>query len=383
MQSEIDKDKHQSIATLKEGLAEKCADNLTEVLINLESGTCDYLELIPVLEEVARVEWFYYFDDNGAGGFPHADIRRKTSFKSWALTAIQNIRQNSRFESSSSIHNVLKSNNTTLIKTTLEQLKAEHRTVDKSLIPILEKIARKDVYEKYSYIGGFEKDCHLGELAKAIIQIITQHSDSMVTQDKPTSVTNEYPGRCSVCGSLPDDITVNTGREEYFPSAFSQLIGMDEDRGEFRTCPDCRTYFNWIDMPQMYGSGNNAEERLVRLPKEKSRLLDKLFTADSNYQPTSIEVEEYLGSLPLDMLVPAVGFHLHRNRELITAFVPHLVRLLGKNNDTSLWNLLNGYVSDNPERAEEILNAFRSSDEYASTRLTQILHHCMKLLNGK
>lgn len=101
MHPDLEKDKRNAITTLKEGLTTSCADDITEVLINLEDGTCDYIELIPILEEVARVDWFYYFDDNGAGGQPHRDPRRKTSFKSWAVKAIENINENNRFESCS------------------------------------------------------------------------------------------------------------------------------------------------------------------------------------------------------------------------------------------------------------------------------------------
>jgi hypothetical protein len=176
MHPEVEKDKRTAITTLKEGLTTSCADNLTEILINLEDGTCDYIELIPVLEEIARVDWFWYFDDNGAGGQPHRD--RKSSFKSWAFKAIENIQENNRFESSSMIHEALKSNSTSLIKTTLEQLKSESTSTDRSLIPILEKIARKNVYKNYSYISGFGTDGQLGELAQAVIQIVLQKSGS-------------------------------------------------------------------------------------------------------------------------------------------------------------------------------------------------------------
>jgi hypothetical protein len=381
MQAEIENDKLKTLAKLQAGLADRCADDIVEVLINLDTGTCDYVSLIPVLEEIARVEWFYYFDDNGAGGSAHPVTGDRTNLKSWALKAIDNIRENELFDSTTAIHSALKSNNTELVKNTLEQLKAEKRSTDKSLIPILEKIARKDVYKKYSYMLGFETDCQLGDLARAVVQMITHDPASADTSDKPTSTPKEEPGKCSVCISLPDDLTVNTGREEYFPSAFNQLVGMDDDRrAEFRCCPGCRTYFKWFDMTQMYGSGNNDEERLVRLSPEKSRLLDKLFTAGLSYRPTSIEIEEYAGSLPLDLLVPALSFQLHRNQELVRSFVPRLIALLGKNNDDSLWSLLNGYANSR-ERAEEILDAFRTSEDYPPNRLIQIIHQCLKLLN--
>jgi hypothetical protein len=33
-------------------------------------------------------------------------------------------------------------------------------------------------------------------------------------------------------------------------------------------CPDCGAYFVWEEYPQMYGSGNNDEERLIRVSAE-------------------------------------------------------------------------------------------------------------------
>ncbi len=125
MQADIEKDKRMAIATLKYGVTAACADSITEVLINLEDGTCDYAELIPILEEIEREDWFCYFDDNGSGGMPHPDPGRNTSFRWWARKAIDNIRENSQFESTSVIHRALKSNNTHMIESTLEYLKSQ------------------------------------------------------------------------------------------------------------------------------------------------------------------------------------------------------------------------------------------------------------------
>lgn len=93
--------------------------------------------------------------------------------------------------------------------------------------------------------------------------------------------------RCSLCGGLPDDLMVNTGREQYFPDAFYQLARLGGRLTEpFRRCPEYGTYFHWIALPQTYGSGNCDEERSIRLSARVSRLLDHLFppanTATSN-----------------------------------------------------------------------------------------------------
>src|SRR5215204_465595 len=72
---------------------------------------------------------------------------------------------------------------------------------------------------------------------------------------------------CSLCGELPDKLTVNTGREGEFPAAFHELIPVgvrfagQGQFSQFRRFPDCDAYFVWEEYPQMYGSGNNDEER--------------------------------------------------------------------------------------------------------------------------
>jgi hypothetical protein len=67
---------------------------------------------------------------------------------------------------------------------------------------------------------------------------------------------------CPLCGELPDGLTVNTGREERFPAAFHKLTpvgSLSTSQGQLvgsqlHRCPDCGTYFDWGDYPQVYGS---------------------------------------------------------------------------------------------------------------------------------
>lgn len=177
LEERIRKDKLAAISGLKSGLEGLCADDLTEVLINLEGGTCDYVELIPLLEKVAEADTFYYFDENGAGGFPRADLRQRSSFRQWALKSIENIRENARFEADGEIPRALKSNNNEIIKDVLKRI-TSGECVDKKLIPILEKIARKNFYGSYSYYSGFNlKELQFGELARQAIETILENSE--------------------------------------------------------------------------------------------------------------------------------------------------------------------------------------------------------------
>lgn len=277
--ADIVQDKLRTQQLLKDGLEKGCADDIIEAIINMQHGTCNYVELVPLLEEISKKDAFYYFDDNGAGGQPHPDLARKTDFAIWAHRVIESLKENASFEAEGLVAEALKSNNTSLIMNALDQLKNESTSTNKLLIPILEKIARKDEYKSYTYLNGFQTECRLGELALSVIKLIRQNSDK---NREDHAAAQRYEFRiCNVCSALPEDVTVNTGREEYFPSAFNKLIRINGDNDTaFYRCPNCHTFYEWINMPQFYGSGNCDEERLVRQSAEKSRFLDHSFSAD-------------------------------------------------------------------------------------------------------
>lgn len=378
----IESDKKHSIEKLEKGIADHCADDIAEVIVNLEDGTCDYVELIPVLKKVAGKRSFYYFDDNGAGGFPRADIHRETNFAYSALKAIENITENAGLKSDNPAADALKSNSTYLIKKTLEDLQFEGSCSDNSLIPILEKIARKDVYQSYSYIGGLETDCRLGELAQSIIQIILKNyekKESVKKEPQSEKVEiieqSEEFEKCSFCETLPVELTVNTGRDYKFPEAFYKLAVIDVSKldEQFRRCPECRAYFKWTDLSERYGSGNNDEEKLIRLPKKISLLLGKIFSADPQDHPVQDDVKEYFETIPNELLLHELRFV--KSPKIIAPFVPRLLWILRINaGNSAVTDVLTNYVSDNQERAEELLK------ELENIPLAKFLRHCLNVV---
>src|SRR4051794_36976638 len=98
-------------------------------------------------------------------------------------------------------------------------------------------------------------------------------NNSHLSKDMDATQPETQFENCPLCGELPDDLTVNTGRDEYFPTAFDKLIrvgipspGQGQLVGsQLYRCPACGMYFDWDDYPQVYGSGNCDEERLQRL----------------------------------------------------------------------------------------------------------------------
>jgi hypothetical protein len=71
---------------------------------------------------------------------------------------------------------------------------------------------------------------------------------------------------CTVCSGIPPDLLVNTGRDGTFPGEVRRLVQLDlGSSNDLYRCPECGALFEWEDLPQYYGSGNNDEERLTRL----------------------------------------------------------------------------------------------------------------------
>ena len=191
--------------------------------------------------------------------------------------------------------------------------------------------------------------------------------------DTPSPRPDNQAELCALCGELPDDLTVNTGRDEYFPAAFDALtpVGIPSPSqgqwvgSQFRRCPACAAFFDWSDAPQVYGSGNEDEERLVRLPATASRLLNTLFQLDPRAPLDPGAVSVYFQDLPLDLLLRALGSQVRTAPNILTPFVPGLARLLEVSEDAGIARLLGAYLARIPEPAEDI--------EAAQARYAQII----------
>ncbi|HEX6623128.1 MAG TPA: hypothetical protein VF064_05410, partial [Pyrinomonadaceae bacterium] len=79
---------------------------------------------------------------------------------------------------------------------------------------------------------------------------------------------------CPLCGELPDELIVRTGRDQRFPAAFNKLVpvgreytGRATSSQDYR-CPDCGADFVCEDYTQQTGSGINDEVWIIRAPAE-------------------------------------------------------------------------------------------------------------------
>lgn len=172
---------------------------------------------------------------------------------------------------------------------------------------------------------------------------------------------------CTTCGGLPDDVTANTGRQDYLPDAYDRLQKLSDDFNErLHRCPECRQLYHWIDLPQTYGSGNCDEERLVRLPRPVSDLLDRLYPPE----PAKAEgvdaasAEEVAAGVPHDLLLVALKDHVFTAPRLLEPFLPRLIRTLFEEGKGSrLSDLLSNYGYGSRARNQQLLDLIGPRDE--------------------
>ena len=331
--------------TLERGLENGCADDIEEGLCNLRDGTCDALELIPVLERVANGS-FHFFDDNSSGGLPHP-TGNAVGFSSDAREAIRNIRENSKLESPSPLARSLKSASTDDVRRALEGLTD---STDETLIPILEKIARKDAYDSYSYSGGRSITDELGQAARTAIRRIRENRNAA-----------GLPVRtCAACDSIPDAATTPAGREKEFGASAASLKRHELDqRDDLWECAECGALFYWHAVRHQYDP-----EALTRFLSIHAVVLRELLQANGPAgDPAALAAR--LLALPRPACVIAGLLLVQRNRPLARQLVPALVDAAARD-DAGAANLLWRFAGT-PDDARFILGVVEAQTPPAAS----------------
>jgi uncharacterized protein with PIN domain len=325
---------------LKRGLEDQCADNIEEGLCNLRDGTSDAVELIPLLERVINSR-FYFFDDNSSGGLPHPS-GGPVGFVRDAREAIRNIRENAKLKAASPIARALKSLDADEVSKALEQL-AESSSTDESLFPILEKIAKKDKYDSYAYIGGRSITHELGQAACAAIRRVRENRK---TAGLPVRI-------CPVCDSI------HFVAHPPFGAALASLkrhaLGKDDDLWE---CVECGALFHWRAERPQYGD----PETLSRFLTIHAEVLRQIFGAGGRADDLAGLAERLL-ALPRAAWMFA-GLLLRRDRALFRQLVPALIEA-AIGDDEGAGHLL-WHFSSTPEDARFLLAALEASTSPAT-----------------
>ncbi|HTN27896.1 MAG TPA: hypothetical protein VL180_08930 [Burkholderiales bacterium] len=333
--------------SLERGLENGCADDIEEGLCNLRDGTCDALELIPLLERVANGS-FHFFDDNSAGGFPHP-TGSAVGFSSDAREAIRNIRENSKLASGSPIARSLKSASTEDVRRALEGL-TDSDSTDETLIPILEKIARKDAYDSYSYSGGRSITDELGQAARTAIRRIRENRKAA---GLPVKI-------CPACDSIPDLATAHAGREKEFGASAASLRRHELDqRDDLWECAECGALFYWHAVRHQYDP-----EALIRFLSIHAVVLRELLQPNAPADDPAALAGRLL-ALPRPGCVIAGLLLVQRNRPLARQLVPVLVDAAARE-DAGAANLLWRF-SGTPDDARFILGVVEAQTPPAAS----------------
>lgn len=161
---------------------------------------------------------------------------------------------------------------------------------------------------------------------------------------------------CAVCSEIADDLLVNTGRDETFPDEVRRLtvLGFDNSNDLYE-CPGCKALFEWQDLPQYYGSGNNAEERLIRLTPEQASTARALL----NPTPEARNGAELLGqafrTLSYDLTTTLLRYAANRHKQAFSDFIGPLVAQLIAEGNGTIFSIISDYCGSDRGRLTEVL----------------------------
>lgn len=191
---------------------------------------------------------------------------------------------------------------------------------------------------------------------------------------------------CSTCSSIPDDLLVNTGRDGTFPAEVDRLLRLElGTRNDLYRCPACGALFEWEDLPQYYGSGNNDEERLTRLSPTQAATARALLDPEPGERdgPSTEPGGESLCERAFRTLPPGVLYEVlrHVGREHPHVFVgllEPLVARLAVRGDHSLCDVITSYCGLHGDRLEELRRVLEAPRSGTSGSVDYLRETCAK-----
>jgi hypothetical protein len=165
---------------------------------------------------------------------------------------------------------------------------------------------------------------------------------------------------CSVCSSIPPYLLVNTGRDGRFPLEVGRLtrLGLASDRDLYE-CPDCGALFEWQDLPQFYGSGNCAEERVRRLDDAATAAARALLAPEPSARDNEgVRARGTRGNMSFELMCKLLGRLAVRDKATFSAvWLAPTVRsyVAGSDHALVLWAVIDSYCGDDSHRASEVI----------------------------
>jgi hypothetical protein len=171
-----------------------------------------------------------------------------------------------------------------------------------------------------------------------------------------TSSNPSDPRPCETCSFIREELWANTGRGESLYPELGRLVGLDLDnRNDLHECPDCGALFEWADLSQLSGSGNNDEERLTRLNPEQQATARALLDPDPGERDGEQLLERAHRVLSDDILYSILRYRARHRKEAFAGLVRPIVARLIAGNTGSLVDVIRAYCDYDEGRLTEII----------------------------
>lgn len=188
---------------------------------------------------------------------------------------------------------------------------------------------------------------------------------------------------CDSCSTIGDDITANTGRNEYFSQPVERLEWLQIESGQdVRRCRECGALFHWQDLPQHYGSGNEWEERLIRLTPAQAELTRAILLAAGPPAEPLKWLESCFEVLKFDLAILLLNWTAKKHPDLARALIPALVNRLERHNDGNIAGIIWTWAGKDRARIGELLQILYARGDALGKNCHYMRGRCEELLAG-
>jgi hypothetical protein len=190
-------------------------------------------------------------------------------------------------------------------------------------------------------------------------------------------MTDASSNLCETCSFIREERWANTGRGESLYPELGQLVQLDLDnRNDLFECPDCGALFEWADLTQLSGSGNNDEERLTRLNPEQHATARALLDPDPGERDCEQLLEQALRVLSHEVLYSVLRYRAGRRKEAFAGFVGPMLARLTAGTDGSLVDVIRTYCGYDEGRLTEIIRLLDASGPDISASAQYLRQAC-------
>jgi hypothetical protein len=186
---------------------------------------------------------------------------------------------------------------------------------------------------------------------------------------------------CEVCSAILPDLVATTGRGETLAPELGRLVRLDLDTSnDLYACPGCEALFEWADLTQLSGSGNNDEERLTRLGPEQASAARALLDPDPAERDAGRVLDQAFRVLSCDLVSSILRYRARRPARAFPALAAPILDRLMAENDFTLFDVMSIYCGYDRERLTELVRLLDEGGPDASASARHLRERCAERL---